>query len=315
MPLQSWLKTQKLKQTYYSNGKLLLTGEYVVLNGAKALAVPTKFGQSLTIEKGSNNLIQWKSFDSDHTIWFEDTIRFDEIISKTKSDAFSDVKTKLIAILHQAYIQNPTFISKAKGYIIETKLTFPRHWGLGTSSTLLNNIAQWLNIDAFELLQKSFGGSGYDIACAQTNEPIIYTLENGKPHFETVNFNPTFKENIHFVYLNKKQSSSNAISNYISKQHKVDKIITKINTITEETLLVNEGRDFALLMEKHQAIMSDVLEMLTVKEQLFHDFKGVVKSLGAWGGDFVMVLSKNDPTDYFRTKGYTTILTYDDMVF
>ena len=68
-------------------------------------------------------------------------------------------------------------------------------------------------------------------------------------------------------------------------------------------------------MEKHQAIMSDVLEMLTVKEQLFHDFKGVVKSLGAWGGDFVMVLSKNDPTDYFRTKGYTTILTYDDMVF
>ena len=314
MPLQSGLKTQKLKQTYYSNGKLLLTGEYVVLNGAKALAVTTKFGQSLTIEKGSNNLIQWKSFDSDHTIWFEDTIRFDEIISKTKSDAFSDVKTKLIAILHQAYIQNPTFISKAKGYIIETKLTFPRHWGLGTSSTLLNNIAQWLNIDAFELLQKSFGGSGYDIACAQTNEPIIYTLENGKPHFETVNFNPTFKENIHFVYLNKKQSSSNAISNYISKQHKVDKIITKINTITEETLLVNEGRDFALLMEKHQAIMSDVLEMLTVKEQLFHDFKGVVKSLGAWGGDFVMVLSKENPTEYFSKKGYTTILTYDEMV-
>ena len=303
-----------MKQTYYSNGKLLITGEYVVLNGAKALAVPTKFGQSLTIESGSNNLIQWKSFDSDNTIWFENSIRFDEIISKAKCENFSDVKTKLIDILHQAYIQNPSFILESKGYVIETKLTFPRLWGLGTSSTLLNNIAQWLNIDAFELLQKSFGGSGYDIACAQTNEPIIYTLENEKPHFKTVNFNPTFKENIHFVYLNKKQSSSNAISNYISRRHKVDKIIAKINAITEEALLVNEGRDFALLMEKHQAIMSDVLETQTVKEQLFHDFKGVVKSLGAWGGDFVMVLSKNDPTDYFRAKGYTTILTYDEMV-
>jgi len=67
-------------------------------------------------------------------------------------------------------------------------------------------------------------------------------------------------------------------------------------------------------MEKHQAIMSDVLEMLTVKEQLFHDFKGVVKSLGAWGGDFVMVLSKENPKEYFISKGFETILTYDEMV-
>ena len=37
------------KQTFYSNGKLLLTGEYLVLNGAVALAIPTKFGQTLTI--------------------------------------------------------------------------------------------------------------------------------------------------------------------------------------------------------------------------------------------------------------------------
>ena len=303
-----------MKQTYYSNGKLLLTGEYVVLDGARALAVPTKFGQSLVIEPGKDNCINWKSFDSDHTIWYEDTIRFDEIISKTKSNDFSDVKTKLIAILHQAYIQNPTFISESKGYIIETKLTFPRLWGLGTSSTLLNNIAQWLNIDAFELLQKSFGGSGYDIACAQTNKPIIYTLKNSEPHFEIVPFNPTFKKNIHFVYLNKKQSSRSAISKYISKQHKVDKIIAKINAITEEALLVNKGRDFALLMEKHQAIMSDVLEAQTVKEQLFHDFKGVVKSLGAWGGDFVMAISKENPAEYFKNKGYETVISYKEMI-
>ena len=43
-----------MKQTFYSNGKLLITGEYLVLDGAKAFALPTKFGQNLIIEKGSN---------------------------------------------------------------------------------------------------------------------------------------------------------------------------------------------------------------------------------------------------------------------
>ena len=302
------------KQTFYSNGKLLLTGEYVVLDGAKALAVPTKFGQNLVVNSGKNKEIHWKSFDSDGTIWFEDVVTFEDIQHKNKQDSNSKIKNTLLEILHQAFIQNPKFLTESEGYTIETHLTFPRLWGLGTSSTLISNIGLWLQIDAFELLQKSFGGSGYDVACAQNNEPILYAIENAKPTVEVVSFNPPFKENIHFVYLNKKQSSQSAIANYINKQHRVDKVIVKINAITQEALQVTDGRDFALLMEKHQAIMSDVLETQTVKEQLFPDFKGVVKSLGAWGGDFVMVLSKNDPKEYFIDKGYTTILSYEEMV-
>ncbi|HJR99411.1 MAG TPA: GYDIA family GHMP kinase [Flavobacterium sp.] len=302
------------KQTFYSNGKLLFTGEYVVLDGAKALAVPTKFGQNLVVHSGSNKEIHWKSYDSDETIWFQDILTFEEIQFKKVQESNSKIKNTLLEILHQAFIQNPNFLTNSNGYVIESHLTFPRLWGLGTSSTLINNIGQWLQIDAFELLQKSFGGSGYDVACAQNNEPILYAIENGKPTTEIVPFDPPFKQNIHFVYLNKKQSSKSAISNYITKQHRVDKVIAKINAITQEVIQVEEGRDFALLMEKHQAIMSDVLETETVKEKLFHDFKGVVKSLGAWGGDFVMVVSKNDPTDYFISKGYTTILSYEEMV-
>jgi mevalonate kinase len=303
-----------MKQVFYSNGKLLLTGEYVVLDGAKALAVPTKFGQSLTIHSGTNKQFKWTSFDVDDSIWFEDVIAFEEIISFTKDQKGTTIKSKLLAILHQAYTQNPNFITDFDGYVVETNLTFPRLWGLGTSSTLINNIAQWLHIDAFELLEESFGGSGYDIACAQTDNPIIYQLEDSKPIFDTVNFNPSFKENIHFVYLNQKQSSSSAIANYFSKNHNLDKNIAKISTITNDALLCTEGRDFALLMEKHQAIMSTVLQTETVKEKHFSDFKGVIKSLGAWGGDFVMVLSKQNPKEYFIAKGFETILTYDEMV-
>lgn len=303
-----------MNQTYYSNGKLLLTGEYVVLDGAKALAVPTKFGQNLVVTEGNNSEIKWTSYDSDNTIWFEDVIPFETIKTKSISNDFNTIKNTLIEILHQAYLQNPAFIDNKNGYLITTQLTFPRLWGLGTSSTLINNIGQWLQIDAFELLRKSFGGSGYDIACAQTNAPLLYSIQNEKPHFEIVDFNPDFKENIHFVYLKQKQSSKAAIANYINKQHKVHKIISEIDAITQEALHITEGRDFALLMEKHQAIMSIVLETQTVKEKLFPDFKGVIKSLGAWGGDFVMAISKNDPTDYFIEKGFPTILKYNDMV-
>ena len=300
-------------QTFYSNGKLLLTGEYVVLDGAKALAVPTRFGQNLIVKKGNNQQIKWTSFDVDKSIWFEEIITFEAITSKLLSKNSEGIKNTLIEILHQSYIQNPDFLNK-EGYEIETYLTFPRIWGLGTSSTLINNIGQWLQIDAFELLTKSFGGSGYDVACALTNTPIIYQLENEIPHFKGVHFNPKFKENIHFVYLNQKQSSKSAISNYMTQRHKTGKIIPRINSITFQAIDCKDGKDFAKLMELHEIIMSDILETKTVKEKLFPDFKGVIKSLGAWGGDFVMVLSKENPKAYFTEKGYPTVLAYEEMV-
>ena len=301
------------KETYYSNGKLLITGEYLVLNGAKSLAVPTKFGQDLEITPALGKKIIWKSYDADGSIWFEDEILFDAIIEKT-SFIENKIKSTLVEILHHAFLLNPDFIKNAEGYSIDTKLTFPRLWGLGTSSTLINNIGQWLHIDAFELLKNSFGGSGYDIACAQTNQSIIYHLENEKPFFETVSFNPAFKEHIYFVYLNKKQSSKSAINNYLNKQFSLDKVKVKIDRITLFVTQTNDLNDFMAALEKHEILLSDVLEQLTVKESLFPDFNGTVKSLGAWGGDFVMVVSKENPLFYFNEKGYDTILKYEEMV-
>ncbi len=51
-----------MRQTFYSNGKLLLTGEYLVLDGAKALALPTKMGQNLQVVTHDKPTISWKSF-------------------------------------------------------------------------------------------------------------------------------------------------------------------------------------------------------------------------------------------------------------
>lgn len=300
------------KRSFYSNGKLLITGEYLVLNGAHALALPTKFGQLLHISPLEQQTIIWQSFDQDGSCWFETQLAFTDIKQKINFEE-DPIKQTLIHILHYAFKQNPTFLEN-QGYTIQTELTFPRNWGLGTSSTLINNIAQWLQIDAFQLLRESFGGSGYDIACAQNDTAILYQLENELPHVQIVSFDPKYKEQLYFVYLNQKQNSRHAIQHYMNKQAFLQKETEKINAITQDLLVSNEMVHAAQLLEKHEIILSTILELPTVKERLFPDFKGTIKSLGAWGGDFVLVVSEENPTSYFKNKGYETILKYEEMI-
>lgn len=304
-----------MKKEFYSNGKLLITGEYLVLDGAKALALPTKFGQNLIIEKGNHSEIKWTSFDSDGSIWFEDIFTFEDIKNKNISGQSSSKRNTLLDILHEGYLLKPDFLNQSEGYSINTSLTFPRNWGLGTSSTLINNIAQWLEIDAFVLLKNSFGGSGYDIACAQNKSPILYHLENGNPIVEKVTFEPEFFHNLYFVYLDKKQSSKSAIANYYNiKNNCLTENISDIDLLTQQTLKAKSLQEFAATLQEHETKMSTILEMETVKEFLFSDFNGVIKSLGAWGGDFVLAISKEDPNDYFKQRGFLTIVPYKDMI-
>ena len=300
------------KQTFYSNGKLLLSAEYLVLDGAEALALPTQLGQSLIIEANRSKTIVWESFDANGKLWYVDSFHINEIFRDTKK--INPITQTLFGILKQAHDQNNLILGSGKGYHVQTRLTFPRKWGLGTSSTLINNIAQWFKIDAFELLQKSFGGSGYDIACAQTNQLIVYQLIDQKPIFNTVNFNPNFKENLFFVYLNQKQNSKEAIKNY--RQLKVGQDSVRLfSDLTKQLLEASTIAQFQSVIDTHEKELSLILEVPTIKEKLFADFEGSIKSLGAWGGDFILAVSeKNDVKTYFQAKGYKTILSYSEMI-
>lgn len=301
-----------MKNTFYSNGKLFIAGEYLVLDGAEAFALPTRFGQDLVIEDLENKEIEWKSYDADKNLWFEETISFDEII-KGSNSLIDTVKSTLVNILHEAYTLNPKFIDNSNGYKVSTHLTFPRNWGLGTSSTLINNIAQWADVNAFTLLNNSFGGSGYDIACAQNNTPVLYRVKDN--FVEQVEFNPDFKEHIYFVYLNKKQNSKSAIYAYNNhKNNHLAQSVAENDKITHAILNAKTLKEFASAVQRHEIHLSNILEMQTIKEAVFPDFNGIVKSLGAWGGDFVMVVSNENPKEYFAKKGYETILTYNEMI-
>ena len=303
-----------MQQTFYSNGKLLITGEYLILDGAKGLALPTKMGQNLIVESTNTETIHWKSFDADGSIWFEEILSFDEITA-TNSIAPESVKGTLIRILQVANGMNPDLLTNSNGFAITTQLSFPRNWGLGTSSTLINNIAQWFQIDAFELLHQSFGGSGYDIACAQNNTPITYSIVNGSPKVEQLAFEPEFAKNIYFVYLNQKRSSKSAIADYNSnKTAQLSEHIAAINALTNDCIQATDLESFTNVVNQHEILLSTILKTETVKAALFPDFEGTIKSLGAWGGDFVLVVSKENPSSYFIGKGYETVIPYGEMI-
>jgi hypothetical protein len=140
-------------------------------------------------------------------------------------------------------------------------------------------------------------------------------LDNGEPIVEKVIFAPEFSENLYFVYLDKKQNSKASIAAYFNNKNKdLAEDITKNNKITSAVLNAKTLNEFALGLERHEAEMSSILEMQTVKESLFSDFNGGIKSLGAWGGDFVLVVSKENPREYFKEKGFRTIIPYHEMI-
>ena len=301
-----------MKKEFYSNGKLLMTGEYAVLDGAKAWAIPTKYGQSLSVMETESKKIEWKSLDDKDRVWFEAIYDLESMTEISSSN--SEISQTLHKILIEAQKLNPHFLTDGLGYTIESKLTFPRDWGLGSSSTLINNIAQWANINPYQLLEKTFGGSGYDIACAQHNTPIIYQLENRKPTVQAVNFNPDFKDQLFFIHLNKKQNSREGISQYRQLNFNTKELVNNIGDITSKMVSCHNLVTFETLMDQHETILSNTLKTPTVKKSLFDDYTGSIKSLGAWGGDFILVTGDKTASTYFKQKGYSTIIPYSEMI-
>jgi len=298
---------------FYSNGKLLLSGEYLILDGASGLALPTRLGQEMIVSTGDDHSrLSWKSLDKNGVIWFE--VQFSlpklELMNFKGSES---VALTLQRILRKTQKANASFLRSSEGIQVTTKLQFERNWGLGSSSTLINNIAQWSETDAFDLLFSSFGGSGYDIACAGIDRPLIYTLDHGKPHYETVTFDPSFKEQLYFVHLNRKQISSDSIKQY--KKKKVPKGTIKIITdISKNLLSAPTIEDFNKLLKEHELIMADILETETIQQKLFPDFQGQLKSLGAWGGDFILASGDPSTMAYFQKKGFQTVVPYQSMI-
>jgi mevalonate kinase len=307
-----------LMQNYYGNGKLLLSGEYYVLDGALALAVPTNLGQKLKVSyfPSEHKVLHWKSYDNDGQLWFE--TRFDVETFECLDRYVSQKSILLQKILRMARKMASGFLKGREYVLVETYLEFPRLWGLGSSSTLIHNVANWAGVNPFDLLFGTLGGSGYDVACAQADGAILYEKHGATPQLREVEFNPPFKEHLYFVYLGKKQSSAEGIEYYRSLiGEQKSSLVEKLTKITQGFLQATTLSQFDALIRNHEEVIASSLNMQRVKDLYFADYWGEVKSLGAWGGDFVLVTSeksRQETRNYFFHKGFEVFIPYHEMV-
>lgn len=301
-----------MKKRFYSNGKLLLSGEYAILDGARGLAIPTSYGQSLQVGPTNSGLLEWKSYDENQSLWFTAVYKLESLELVSTSD--QGVASLLQKLLRDAKTQNPLIMGEVDGLLMESDLSFPRTWGLGSSSTLINNLAQWARVDPYGLLWNSLGGSGYDIACARHHRPINYRLKAGRPEIREIDFNPPFRGSLYFVHLNQKQSSKEAIAAYRNRVFDKESLVHEIDQITHKMVSAPTLSEFEILMERHEEILSKILGIPPVKQQVFPDHPGAIKSLGAWGGDFILATGDQGCRGYFEGKGYPTVIPYTRMI-
>ena len=303
-------------ETFYAKGKLLLTGEYLVLDGARGLACPTAKGQKMTVIKGRGSDIKWKSLDSDGNLWFSAVISLFDFKCEKTSDPISG--QRLTEMLTESVRLNSDFLSKWNGLKVETTCEFPLDWGLGSSSTLVYCMAQWADVDPFELYQRTFGGSGYDIACADAAGPIFYHLENELPVVSKANISKGVRDNLYFIYTGQKQDSRKSIEHYRSRSSVIKpKLIDDVSSISAEMSKVNDLKHTDELINNHESILSEILDLPKIKNERFSDYWGAIKSLGAWGGDFALATSKRSKKEtiaYFNQKGHNVVMTWDEMM-
>ncbi len=305
--------------TAYAHGKLLLTAEYLVLDGAAALALPCKYGQSMQVvsTSGAGRIAECESLNDFGQIWFKGRFDLDHLSVLSSSDAA--IAERFLSILEYIVEQNESVFPVDTHFSFTHQIDFSRAWGLGTSSTLIYNMATWAGVDAYDLLDNTFGGSGYDIACAGAKGPVRYRRNSAAPKYVEVDFKPPFSEHIYFVYLGKKQNSREGIKNYraLDNEAKKPHAVAEVEELNDNILAAKKLSDFEESIREHEGIISNIIGMPKVKDLYFSDLDGAAKSLGAWGGDFVLLTYLGEfetLKKYCQSKGFEIVIPYKKMI-
>ena len=298
---------------FNSNGKLLITSEYLVMKGAMALAIPSKLDQELNVISTNTDFIYWKSLDNYNQIWYEEKFFLEKksLVYHGKKNKISDLIVSLFDHVHR--FNNP---KKSIGNEFIWKLNFNRNWGLGSSSTLINNLSKWAKVNPYKLLFSVFKGSGYDIACCDKSNPIIFQKKDDYLSVSNTTFSPNFIDNLFLVFLNKKQNTQKSIQNFLKTDRSFINEINQINEIVHTIQKVKDLTTFESLIERHEKIIANILQMPTVQNKKFPEYNyGVIKSLGSWGGDFVLATGDEKSMDYFIYNGFSTVKKVSDLLY
>lgn len=304
--------------SFTANGKLLLTGEYLVLKGAKSLALPLRKTQRVEIipeETNGHPLLAWYAFGPENP-WMKVLFELPSLDIIHSPDQQKTVKLQSILLTLKQL--NPALFDGSHSYKVRTQLDFDPEWGLGTSSTLIAALARWGGVDPYNLLRLSIGGSGYDIACATAKAPIFFQLRNLRQEISKAGFYPAFAENLFFVYTGQKKDSSQGIIDFnrLTEDLDLEKETAMISALSEEAATTTSFIRFCELMDTHEKLLSALLKKPVIQSQ-YPGFEGQLKSLGAWGGDFMLAMTqhnKQEVVNFFSEKASGIVFAYHELV-
>lgn len=358
------MSTERKKGSWFSRGKLLLTGEYMVLHGATALALPLRYGQGLEWngyrsrggDDHARRTLEWSTFVRDKE-WLKAVFGITDDGYVVKSSSHEERAGFLLEVLNAAAGLTDIPLPAGKA---ESSVGFDMGWGFGSSSTLISNIAWMFDINPFALHFVVSRGSGYDIACARSDTPITYRLQYGKdpwteaadktadknsneassefpvPVYRNVVFNPPFGNCLYFAYTGRKQDSARSVTSFLSppgpaqdtsfQQERQDAfsasagitgIVRQVTDITGRVLEADNIDVFTDLLREHDRVVAPLVDEEHPLDSQFRDLHGYVKPLGAWGGDFVMIVWKDgrdELKEALRQKGIDIIFSWDELI-
>lgn len=302
--------------TLYAHGKLLISAEYMVMHGSLALAIPLKQGQSLQRIRSENpRFFSWKATYQGQT-WFSASLDPSSLKIITSNDP---VKAQWLRSLILACIElMPSFQEDLFKWDVETQLDFSPLWGFGSSSTVTALMAEWAEVNPLDLHFMISEGSGYDVACAIADGPIVYRIRDDAPHYQHVEFIPSFSDQIYFAWLGTKQPTADHLKEKAESFQPTYEDIHAFSCFTKAMIQAPDLTSFQQLMEEHELKLAKILKTERISVSHFPGIPGTVKSLGAWGGDFVMIVSsahQNDLFNYLYDKGIKVIYRYQDIAF
>jgi mevalonate kinase len=315
--------------SFFSRGKLLITGEYAIMHGASGLALPVTLGQDLNwVGMGGSDSLEWTTRVNGRKL-FNAVFKGSNYFPVTSGDRKMAVFLRKILLRAAKMAVNGPMYGR-----ITSELDFDMKWGLGSSSSLISNIAYLFDLNPFTLHSEVSTGSGYDIACSRSDTPILYRLSHhfessyGKPVsgntdfympvYRNLEFHPPFRKNLYFAWTGKKQDSAGSVKKFLSRYRPDFPALEEISRITSEIIITDNLQEFNRLLAGHDRIISGLLDQTPVNDSMFKEIPGYVKSLGAWGGDFIMISWEGEYAELLqmlKPKGVDIVFPYERLIY
>ena len=219
--------------------------------------------------RSEKNQLIWEA-KSPTGLWFKTILKLQTLeVLETNNQIFSN---RLVLLLKNAKELSKNILNETIGISVETKLGFNPEFGFGSSSTLVFCVSKWANVNPYLLQKKTFGGSGFDIACADAKGPITFLRTGENIEIKNVELSPKITNNLFFIYLGKKQQTSKSIKNFKKKAAYTNLDIDRITAITNEAIKAESIDDFEALLIEHEQLMSSIIQTPTIKSSCFSQY-------------------------------------------